>query len=209
MSLFLERVTIILEQLPFRSFPMLKGELLMLLEEFHNQDQDPNNPKPFNPKTCSKHWWFEFLQKNPVIKPLWDNLPLERSVKKHAANSQCSTQGESDSDSDIADNSVNDYSKPFNLVPLKDGEVDVSPVTKDEVLQIQIDPVLIRESEEIDVMEEEKIFSESQCYEKTENLKDDFLYSFFNKGSMVDEEESANYGSFFKQPFVNRNYDFY
>jgi len=72
---FRERVHEILDQLPFRSLPLLREKILHVLKELLQiEDIDPN--------TCSKHWWFNYMRKNTDIKEKWEKILLERTTEK-------------------------------------------------------------------------------------------------------------------------------
>ena len=63
----------VLEKLPFRSFDLLRQDALKILKELN---------EPLGQNTCSKNWWFGFLKKNPDIKKIWEDVPLERTLMK-------------------------------------------------------------------------------------------------------------------------------
>jgi len=78
LDFFKQKLFNILDQLPFRCFPTLRTHVLDILQTFPVEYQ-----KEVNSKTCSKHWWFNFLQKNDDVKEKWESIPLERSLNKN------------------------------------------------------------------------------------------------------------------------------
>jgi len=75
---FKQEIIIILQGLPFRSFPLLQASTLKVLEKYRQKDDmlDENESA-----VCSKHWWFDFLRKYSDVKEMWESLPLEKSCK--------------------------------------------------------------------------------------------------------------------------------
>ena len=88
---FLERVNKILDEIPYRAFDLLRDELIQIVKEFNAR-----TGKSFTEKTCSKHWWFNFIRAHEEIKEKWEAIPLERSLKKQQKKKQASLETLSD-----------------------------------------------------------------------------------------------------------------
>jgi len=115
---FLQRVTQILEEIPFRSFELLQKELLDVIKEFSEREE---NKKTFNEKTCSKHWWFNFIRAHEDIKDKWESIPLERSLKKMEKSQKnkkqaSDTESEFDSAASLEGNLQSQISSPVHEV---------------------------------------------------------------------------------------------
>lgn len=61
-------LTLVLKKLKYRSFKPLQPMILSIFEEMHVNMKD---------KTCSKDWWYEFLNRNEDIAKLWSQLPIK------------------------------------------------------------------------------------------------------------------------------------
>lgn len=72
---FNQEVVQLLNRLHIRSIPLLREGLLEIIQKLLRD-------KPFDPNTCSKHWWFAYQKKYPELAALWEALPLERSLNK-------------------------------------------------------------------------------------------------------------------------------
>lgn len=86
---FKDKVNEILDYIPFRSEPLLRSELIKVLRSYH---ESQNSGKTFDSNICSKHWWFNYREKNPDIREKWEAIPLERTAKKKTSG-KSRTQG--------------------------------------------------------------------------------------------------------------------
>lgn len=165
---FLQRVTQILEDLPFRSFELLQEQLLEVVKEFSQRQ----NKKTFNEKTCSKHWWFNFIRAHEDIKDKWESIPLERSLKK-LEKSQKNKKQASDAESE--------FDSAASLEGNLQSQIS-SPVH--EVVEIEIPDFSILEVSP--QMEEEK-------EEKEENINElSFDMDFFSS-PLITEQTNKNF----------------
>jgi len=104
-EIFINEIRCILRSMPYRCFKLLKNNVLEVLEAIHNKIHTGPNTKPFDSKTCSKHWWHDFVHRNEDIKQLWESLLLKRTVeanntspKKHAKKANKNVNKELESD---------------------------------------------------------------------------------------------------------------
>ena len=67
--------------LPTRTFSLLHEKVLKLVQELEKANGSEKTPK--DKSAYSKHWWFDFQNRNPDIKELWKSLPLQRSLSKY------------------------------------------------------------------------------------------------------------------------------
>jgi len=63
-----------------RYFPGLRKRVTEIIEELYASNPDKKF-KESNHKPCSKHWWFNYMKKNPDIKKLWEEKPQGRPPK--------------------------------------------------------------------------------------------------------------------------------
>jgi len=91
--IFKEKVREILDKLPFRSLPLLREKILNVLKELLETDD-------IDEKTCSKHWWFNYMKKNSDIKDKWEKILLERTTVKNSKNGSNQPQDLESTDAD-------------------------------------------------------------------------------------------------------------
>ena len=82
-DIFREKVIQLLKNMKMRVFPDLRKKILKIVKEIYENDKSESRPKEINEKICSKHWWFNFIKKNPDIKTLWKKIPLARTAAKN------------------------------------------------------------------------------------------------------------------------------
>lgn len=66
-------LNLILQNMPYRSFPLLRSRILEILPKYKKDGGRQNN--------CSKHWWFNFMNNHPEVKEKWESIPLQRTVE--------------------------------------------------------------------------------------------------------------------------------
>ena len=64
---FKQHLIPILRELPFRSLNLLKQQLPTVFLKI-------NKPLKFKDR-CSKHWWYDILERNPDIRSIWEKIP--------------------------------------------------------------------------------------------------------------------------------------
>jgi len=99
--IFKQKLHEILDKLPFRSLPLLREKVLNVLKEIMQTDDIPE-------KTCSKHWWFNYMKRNLETKEKWEKILLERTTVKNSKNGskKHQDQEESSTEADEEEKSV-------------------------------------------------------------------------------------------------------
>ena len=72
-ELFNQKLVYLIRKLKFRSLELLRKGIFQIFQ---------SEKKVFKENTCSKHWWFNYLKRNPPIKELWKGLPLPQAANK-------------------------------------------------------------------------------------------------------------------------------
>ena len=83
-----------LEKTGIRDLKLLKNlinEVLSRISEDYPERDDIPIKVP-----CSKHWWFNYMEKNKELKTLWEDLPLKRTLEAGKKNSKAKVKKEND-----------------------------------------------------------------------------------------------------------------
>ncbi len=71
---FMQKLVDLVAKMTVRTYPILREQIVDLLQELHEKHL-PDQQKEFSRNICSKHWWFEFIDKYKHIQALWKAVP--------------------------------------------------------------------------------------------------------------------------------------
>jgi len=158
-----------IKELPYRNLCLLKEKLFLGLELIGKPIKDKN--------ACSKHWWYDFLDKNPDIKTLWEDIPRKRRNKKGK-------------EFEIL---IDSCKSPWEEKDIKETEIEIEEETADS-----LSPKSSNFSEEVDLATETNSFYENFLMIGSPNLANE-NESKNMSGKLMGKGEEIE---FFINPFV-------